>query len=46
MIQISYKNKNKDAEMKQYTDEQLCEIWYDIKKILDEGAEILWVFKK
>lgn len=46
MIQISYKNKNKDARSLIYNENNLAEIGYDIQKILDDGAEILAVFRK
>lgn len=45
MIQISYKNKDKEARALLYSENNLDEIWYDIKQILDNWAEILWIFK-
>lgn len=45
MIRITYKNKNKEARVLIYNENNLAEIGYDIKKILDSGAEILWVYK-
>lgn len=45
MIKITYKNKNKDARALIYNENNLAELWNDIKTILDNDSEILWVFK-
>ena len=44
MINITYKNKNQEGRKLIYTDNQLENIWEDIKDLLDNWAEILWVF--
>lgn len=45
MIRITYKNKQKEARELIYTENLLDEMWNDIKKILDDWSEILWVYK-
>ena len=45
MIRITYKKKNKDAIELLYDDNSLDYMWANVKWLLDNWAEILWVYK-
>ena len=46
MIHITYKNKDKESREMMYSENNLAEVGYDIKQILDQGAENIMVFNK
>ena len=45
MIEIIYKNRNKEDRKLIYNENNLAEMWYDIAELLNNSAEILGVYK-
>jgi hypothetical protein len=45
MLRISYKNKDEETRELIFNENNLAEVWYDIKTIIDSGATILWVYR-
>lgn len=46
MIHITYKNKDQDDRKLSYSENNLAEIGYDIKELLDKWSTILLIYRK
>jgi len=44
-IIVAYKNKNKQARQLVFVESNLDQMWFEIKTVIEQWAEILWVYK-